>query len=165
MVKVIPSEELAVAIVTNAVTNTPATYGFMDRLLETALAARGRPLRREGRPAFFERPAFVPPDSMLGDWAGVVRHPRGTTPVRLAIGRDGILVAVAEGPVARVSPVVDEGRLRFNAPGDVETGARSGVTTYRLQAAGDRLSGFVQGEPTPRGGLAFPRHIELSRVR
>ena len=165
MVKVIPAEELAVAVVTNAVTNTPATYAFMDRLLDAVLSAQGRSLRREGRPSFFARTPFVPPESILGAWEGVVRHPGGLTTIRLAIGRDGITAAIGGGAPTPVTAVIDEGRLRFDAVGDVESGARDGITTHRLHLSPDRLSGFVQAGPTPRGGLAFPRPIEFSRVR
>lgn len=162
-VTVIPSESLAVSVVTNAVTDNPATYAFVGRLVEAALGSVGRKPRQESPPAFLSLQAFRPTPAIQGRWTGAIHRPGGTTPVLLVIESDGMRVSLSGRPLVSVEPSIEEGRIRFRYPGNMDDGSPPGTVTIRVQHSGTTLAGFAQAEPTARSGLAFPRYVVLER--
>ena len=72
-------------------------------------------------------------------------------------------VSLSGRPLVSVEPSIEEGRIRFTYPGNMDDGSPPGTVTLRIQQSGATLAGFAQEQPTARSGLAFPRYVELGR--
>lgn len=161
IVKVIPSEQLAVSIVTNAVTERPVTYAFIDRVVAAALQ---RPMAAARTPPpFFVPRAFEAGASDVGVWSGHIDVPDRKIPMVVDIQRAGVAVSVGTAAAVLVSATTVEGNLRFNVDTNLGDGSGRGAVTVRLHRAGDLFTGFAQGPPSARDGLALPRYLQLRR--
>lgn len=164
IIRVVPSAGLAAVVVTNAVTSNSATYAFIDKIVEAALAAVGQTARPTEMPAFYAQRNYMPSAETMGRWQGDIHHPNGRVPVTLTFAADSVAIT-AGGQTVRVQPLIDEGRILLRYRGTLEDPASVGTITIRLQPNRGYLAGFIQDRPHARDGLAFPRYVELRRDR
>jgi CubicO group peptidase (beta-lactamase class C family) len=168
IVKLMPRDDVAVVVVTNAVEGSSATYAFVDRLLAAEL---GRELPAPRRPAFFLRTPFTPSAQQVGAWIGAVEMPDGrTVALRAQLADTGELrIAVGEQPAVTVTGVrIEAGLLRGEVAarllldGQVEPHT---IALY-LRPTGERLDGYVLATSTGAQnhfGLPFPASLARDR--
>jgi CubicO group peptidase (beta-lactamase class C family) len=163
IVKLMPRDDVAAVVVTNAVEKNSATYAFVDRLLAAEL---GRELTAPRRPEFFSRKPFTPSAQQLGAWSGAVEVSGKTVALRAQLSETGELrIGVGERPTVAVTGVrIEAGLLR----GDIAARlplideAEPHTLALYLRPVGERLDGYLLATSSGARnhfGLPFPASL------
>lgn len=160
IVKLVPSERLAVVCLTNVATEDRITDTIADEIVATYVPGYRKVMRI---PAGVEPVPFAGDSGSAGIWKGTVQTGRERIAFSLEIARDGRLVLTLAGrpAVPAGSAEIDNGLLvgRFEA---MLPATALGDEPHRLEMfvriEGVRLRGYVMAQSTgerPRFGLPF----------
>jgi len=151
-VQLIPSEDIAVAMLWNA--GTPDGAELIDQVLSAIL-----PQYREnlGHPkqADSQRRALVEPKTptgMIGAWIGFVQTDLGRVPLTVTIdGSGGLVAKLGSEPEVQAHPTLFGGALRWNMPGFLGVEGDPLDLAMRLYLYDNVLAGAARTSPSPSG--------------
>ncbi len=169
----VPSEGIAVAVLTNGQSELPAR--IISEVLSVLLPEYGRSYRSkveteasDGRPS--KEDPFRPVEILLGVWEGYVETYRNRTPLRIECQSDGdIHVRLGKGLETLLNePRFKDGRLTGRTMGQIDTEDAMRHPHHlivNLKLRGDRLTGVVTSSGTPKGrsGNALSHWTELAK--
>lgn len=177
IVKIIPSEKMAVVVLTNIAKEERVTDRIADEVIDALLpgyAERLKVTRDAGTdvPEMFRPRPFVATSRQLGSWEGTVALPRNNLPISLTFDPGGKVFASLGGQPPREVKnlsVEEAGLLVGNFDGPVptpDTSAYPHGIGINLRQSSDELFGYLFARSAgsrPRFGLPF--YTRLSRKK
>lgn len=103
----IPSENVVVAIMSNAWYSNAGSNPVLIDLIGAALSESGRAKLRPGAGRGYARPTEIDPDDFEGEWSGSIKGPKGTCAIDLTIdsrGRPKLRLAGGGGGAGWIAP-------------------------------------------------------------
>lgn len=168
MLKLVPSERLAVVCLTNVATEDRITDTIADEIIAAYVPGYRKAMRI---PAGVEPVTYTGDAERTGIWKGIVYSADRRVPITLSVGQDGKLALAIDGKAAvdAGSAEIDNGLLvgRFEAmlPGEFTKGEAHRLEMF-VSFGRDRMRGYLMAQSTgkrPRFGLPF--RVEARRVR
>lgn len=164
--RLIPSEEIAVVMLTNTGDEFPPK--IVDEILSVLLPPYR--LKREAKPSS-PKPEVKPSTSFIGDWVGHIHTWRGDLPFTLSISTSGDVQAKLKSvPVETLNKFefTDRrllGRLTGNLGTAEDTGPKAYDLDFELYLKGDMLYGSTTTRPRPgsRYGARLSYWVELKK--
>lgn len=168
MLKLVPSERLAVVCLTNVATEDRIT----DTIADEIIAAYVPGYRKEMRiPPGVEPVPYTGDPERAGTWKGTVQSNGARAAFSLSVGRDGKLALSIDGKTALPagSAEIDNGLLvgRFEAmlPAGFTKGEAHRLEMF-VSIKRDRMRGYLMAQSTgPRPKFGLPFRVEARRVR
>ncbi|MBW3623097.1 MAG: beta-lactamase family protein [Armatimonadetes bacterium] len=185
ILKLIPTEEIAVAVLCNAGTSLP--FQIADDLIGEMLPdfAKERNKREKERETERDensptvKPSFEPPPDLLDEWKGSIHTGNGDLPFTLRIKEDGDVHAQIESN-GQLKALVNNVRFKdglftgvmVGDLGTEDTNRRPYKIRLELKRRGDRLNGaaiavsesYSEAAPGKRCGNALSHWTEVKKV-
>lgn len=168
MLKLVPSERLAVVCLTNVATEDRITDTIADEIIAAYVPGFRKSMRI---PAGIEPVPYTGDPERAGVWKGTVRSINRQVPLSLSVGQDGKLMLSIDGKAAvpAGSAEVDNGLLvgRFEAmlPAGFTNGDPHRLEMF-VSIERDRMRGYLMAQSTgPRPRFGLPFRVEARRGR
>lgn len=166
MLKLVPSEQLAVVCLTNVATEDRITDTIADEIIAAYVPKYRKSMKIPGG---VEPVPFAGDAERAGTWKGTVISADRRAPFSLIVGRDGKLTLSIDGKaaVAAGSAEIDNGLLvgRFEAmlPAAFTKGEAHRLEMF-VSIERDRMRGYLMAQSTgPRPRFGLPFRVEARR--
>jgi len=168
---ILPDDELVVVVLTNQTSNfADEVAGRIIESLVPGVAEKGARARAEYARLF--RTPYSPRADWSGVWSGVLRTPRGETPLIIELVGEQVTVRIAAGaPLLLENPSLNEfgelrGSLEAVLPGLTPVGNEAYPIRLMLRLRDGRPTGYVSAIfDLPGGNVSLPASVPLERVR
>lgn len=165
--KVLPEEGIAVAVTINGAAPDGFTLELCDLLLRAARDGQVIPTKKEIPPQYVDRPV-TSDTSWLGNWTGYIKTPSATVPIRLSFDSAGMLAALGDTPLQRMSASLSQGLLESKIPGELPRSVVAGLPhelRSELRKTGNDVSGYISARTqlTDRPFFVLPFFVSLQR--
>jgi CubicO group peptidase (beta-lactamase class C family) len=166
MLRLVPSEDLAVVCLTNAATGDRITDVIAYELIAAVLP---RYAKRLVIPEAYATKPYVASAELVGEWAGRLVTPDGSTALRMTFRETGDVVAsIGEEPAETVTDLVVElgllvGSFRGTVP-FTDARRRPHNVEIGLARVKDTLVGYARAQTTDQKSFfGLPFYVELSK--
>jgi hypothetical protein len=166
--KVLPVEGLAVAVTVNGPVPDGFTLELCDLLVRAARDGQVIATKKEIPPEFLDQPVTAD-KSWLGNWSGHVETGSIKVPIRLSFDSAGMMVALGDAPLTRVTASMSQGVLESKIPGELPRSVVAGLA-HQLRSEfrrdGNNATGYISASTQLSGRpfLVLPFYVSLQRA-